>query len=227
MAELVVVSWNLQGRGARHLRLADALEQWQPDVLCLQEANEDKLDAFLPPTFRSRLWWPTAGTPPGIVIASHFALEEQGLLSPSDPPWDRPRVAWARLRLEDGPLTVVSAHLVAPLAPGRRGRRDAQRLALASWAAELVTSGERLLIAGDFNTHNPALPGMTDASGAAPRPTWRPLARTWLPPVLRLDAIFLANGLTVRGTVVEDGWRGSDHLPVVARIGLESEHNVT
>jgi endonuclease/exonuclease/phosphatase family metal-dependent hydrolase len=227
VAELVVVSWNLQGRSARHLRLADALEQWQPDVLCLQEANEDKLDAVLPPTFQSRLWWPTAGTPPGIVIASHFALEEQGLLGASDPPWDRPRVAWARLRLADGPLTVVSAHLVAPLAPGRRGRRNAQRLALASWATELVTSGERLVIAGDFNTHNPTLSGMTDASGAAPRATWRPLARTWLRAVLRLDAIFVANGLTVRGAVVGDGWRGSDHLPIVARIGLGREAKAT
>jgi endonuclease/exonuclease/phosphatase family metal-dependent hydrolase len=121
----------------------------------------------------------------------------------------------------------VSAHLLAPLAPGRRGRRNSQLRALASWAAELVTSGERLVIAGDFNTHNPALPGMTDASVATPRPTWRPLARSWLRPVLRLDAIFLSNGLTVRDAVVGDGWRGSDHLPVVARIGLDDESKVT
>jgi endonuclease/exonuclease/phosphatase family metal-dependent hydrolase len=221
VGELVVVSWNLQGRDPRHLRLSDALEQWQPDVLCLQEADGDELDAVLPPTFRSRLWWPSAGTPPGIVIASHFALEEQGLLGPSDPPWDRPRVAWARLRLERAPLTVVSAHLVAPLALGGRGRRDAQRLALAGWAAERATSGEQLVIAGDFNTHNPTLPGMADASAATPQPTWRPLARSWLRAVLRLDAIFLANGLTVRDAIVGDSWRGSDHLPVVARIGLE------
>jgi endonuclease/exonuclease/phosphatase family metal-dependent hydrolase len=61
---------------------------------------------------------------------------------------------------------------------------------------------------------------MTDASAAAPRPTWRPLAASWLRPSLRLDAIFVAPGLSALDAIVGDGWRGSDHLPVVARIGV-------
>ncbi len=81
-------------------------------------------------------------------------------------------------------------------------------------------TGERLIVAGDFNTRNPHLPRMTDASGAAPLPTWRPLARSWMPPMLRLDAVFVSNGLNVRHASVANGWRGSDHLPVVARIDL-------
>jgi endonuclease/exonuclease/phosphatase family metal-dependent hydrolase len=220
MAELVVLTWNLQGRAPGHLRFADALREWSPDVLLLQEADGDELGQVLPSSFQSRLWWPVAGSPPGIVIASHLSLEEQGLLDSVDPPWDRPRVGWARLRLDDGPLTVASVHLRAPIPPGTRSRRDSQRDELAAWADARVASGDRLVVAGDFNTHNPRLPRMTDASAGTPRPTWRLLATPWLRPVLRLDAIFLAPGLSALDATVGDGWRGSDHLPVVARIRL-------
>ena len=82
-------------------------------------------------------------------------------------------------------------------------------------------------VQGDFNTRNPHLPRMTDASGASPLPTWRPLARSWLRPVLRLDAIFLSNGLGVRDASVASSWRGSDHLPVVARLAVAEEPKVT
>ncbi len=220
MGELVILTWNLQGRGPGRLRLADALREWGPHVLLLQEADGDQLGEVLPPTFQSRLWWPTAGSPPGIVIASHLPLEEQGLLDPVDPPWDRPRVAWARLRLGGEPLTVASVHLRAPVPPGTRGRRDSQLRALATWAEARMTGRERLVVAGDFNTRNPRLPRMADACGDAPLPTWRPLATSWLRPVLRLDAIFLAPGLRALDGTVGDLWRGSDHLPVVARIGV-------
>ena len=127
----------MQGRGPEELRLSAALQAWQPDVLLLQEANGDQVGEVLPPTFQSRLWWPTAGTPPGIVIASRFALEEQALVDPLDPVWDRPRAAWARLRLGVASLTVASVHLLAPLAPGRRSRRDSQFQAVAAWAGEV------------------------------------------------------------------------------------------
>lgn len=220
MVEIVVLCWNMQGRSPERLRLSDAIAEWHPDVLLLQEADGDRIGVVLAPTFQSRLWWPTAGTPPGLVIASHLALEEQAMLDPLNPPWDKPRVAWARLRIDRMWLTVASAHLMAPLAPGRRGRRDAQLRALTIWAQGLVTTYEPLVVAGDFNTRNPHLPAMTDASAAAPVPTWRPLATSWLRPVLRLDAIFRGPGLRVLDSFVGDGWRGSDHLPVVARIDI-------
>jgi endonuclease/exonuclease/phosphatase family metal-dependent hydrolase len=217
MGELVVVAWNMQGRPPAHLGLADAFREWRPDVLLLQEGDGDRVGEVLPSTFRSRLWWPAAGSPPGIVIASHLALEEQGLIDPADPPWDRPRVAWARLRLDEGPLTVASVHLRAPIPPGTRSRRDSQLRRLAVWAEPWITGG-RLVVAGDFNTINPHLPGMTDASGNGPLPTWRPLAVPWLRPILRLDAIFVGTRLRVLDARVDSRWRGSDHLPVVARI---------
>ena len=220
VVELSVVSWNAQGRGPERLRLSDALEEWRPDVLLLQEADGDLLGEGFPPAFASRLWWPKAGFSPGLVIASRLALEDQGLLEPIDPPWDRPRVAWARLRLGGASLTVASAHLMTPLPPNSRARRDAQFRALSAWADGLVGAGERLVVAGDFNTRHPSMPGMTDASRAAPLPTWRLLATSWLRPMLRLDAIFVGSGVSVLDAFVGDRYRGSDHLPVIARIAV-------
>ena len=217
MPQLTVLTWNLQGRPPSRLGLAEGLRSWRPDVLLLQEADGDRIGEILPPSFQSRLWWPTAGTPPGIVIASHLAPEKQGILEAVDPPWDRPRVAWARFRLDAAALTVASVHLLAPLRPGARARRDAQLDELAAWAEAWVAGGERLVVAGDFNTRDPRLPRMVDACGATPLPTWRPLAVPWMRPMLRLDAIFLAPGLRTLDAGIGDR-RGSDHVPVIARI---------
>ncbi|HET9880050.1 MAG TPA: endonuclease/exonuclease/phosphatase family protein [Candidatus Limnocylindria bacterium] len=223
MPQLTVLTWNLQGRAPPRLGLAEALRAWQPDVLLLQEAHGDRVGEILPPSFQSRLWWPTAGTRPGIVIASHLALEEQGILEPVDPPWDRPRVAWARFRLGAAALTVASVHLLAPLRLGARARRDAQLDELAAWAEAWVAGRERLVVAGDFNTRDPRLPRMVDACGDTPLPTWRPLAVPWMRPMLRLDAIFLAPGLRALDAGIGDR-RGSDHLPVIARIEDDAGH---
>ncbi len=220
MQELVVVAWNLQGRRPARLDLRAALASVRADLVLFQEADGDQVGQILPPAFRSRLWWPAAGTAPGIVVASHLPLEESGVLDPVDPPWDRPRVCWARFQAARGSLTAASVHLAAPLLPGARRRRDAQRDELAGWCEALVAGAERLVVGGDFNTSNPALPRMRDACAAEPLPTWRPLATGWMRPLLRLDAIFLSPAVHALEAGIGDRWRGSDHVPVVARIGM-------
>ncbi len=219
MAELTVVTWNCQGRSAERLELAAALDAWQPDILLLQEANADGLETALAPQFQSRLWWPSAGSQPGILIASHLQLLDQGHLEPIDPPWDRPRACWVLLRWGATVVRVAAVHLAAPLRFGAKAQRDAQRLELAGWAEALLAGDEQLIIGGDFNTIDPALPRMTDACAAAPMPTWRPLATGWLRPLIRIDAIFVAPTLHVLEAGVGSAWRGSDHIPVIARIG--------
>jgi endonuclease/exonuclease/phosphatase family metal-dependent hydrolase len=217
-ATMVVVSWNLQGRGPRRLRLTEACDAWQPDVLLLQEADAERIGSALPPSLGARHAWPHAATPPGIVIASRWPLEDVGSVAAGPDPWDRERVCWARLMSRLGPIVVGAVHLAAPLLPGAPSRRVRQRTAVAAWAEDRRSGGDLLIVGGDFNTVHPRLPGLTDASDAAGGSTWRPLATGWLPPVLRLDAIFVSPGLAASGSV-DDRWRGSDHCPVVARIG--------
>ena len=97
MTELLLVSWNLQGRNARHLDVEAAMTAWNADVALLQEADAASLDAELSGAFRHRRSWPDAGTSPGIMIVSRLPITEAGVIDPVDPPWDRPRVGWSRL----------------------------------------------------------------------------------------------------------------------------------
>lgn len=218
MTSLVVVTWNLQGRNPTEVGLRSAVADWRADVIVLQEANGATVRSSLPPTFQSLRAWASAGTSPGMVLATHLPLLESGVLDPADPPWDRPRACWARLDTGGGPLTVVAVHLLAPLLPGARSRRDAQREALVGWSDGLVADGELLVVGGDFNSRDPRLGGLADACVAQPTATWRPLAVSWMPPMLRLDAIFVSPRLNLLSGRVDDRWRGSDHLPVVAHV---------
>jgi endonuclease/exonuclease/phosphatase family metal-dependent hydrolase len=215
---IVVVTWNVQGRGPKRLDLDAAMAAWNADILLLQEADGDALFAALPDGFPTRLWWPDAGYQPGIVIASRFGCEASGVLTAGDSPSGQPRTGWARLRIGNEAMAVASVHLLAPPWPGTPGRRRAQAAVAAGWAEERISAGERVVVGGDFNTINPSLDPLADASASAPKPTWRPLAVPWMRPILRLDAIFVARSIAATGRT-DDRWRGSDHCPVVARIG--------
>ena len=101
-------------------------------------------------------------------------------------------------------------------------RAEMRSSALSAWAGSLVSATDRLVVAGDFNTPHPTMSGLTDTSSAAPLPTWRPLATSWLRPILRLDAILVSPGLRVHDGFVDDSYRSSDHLPVIARIAVST-----
>jgi exonuclease III len=218
--ELVIVTWNLQGRDPARLELAGALEAWRPDVLLLQEADGDRLWPALPPEYATCLWWPAAGERPGIAIASRFANSESGTSPAGAPSGGRPRLAWATLRLADGELTVASVHVMAPPWPGLPRRRSAQRRAVAEWVAERRSAGKRVVIGGDFNTIDPSLDGL---AGIPTGPTWRPVAVGWMRPIFRIDAVYPPPDAGSASAAVDDRWRASDHCPVVARIGLQGE----
>lgn len=216
-AELVVVSWNLQGRDPGRIRLADAIAAWAPDVLLLQEADGELIRAGLPPGYPTCLWWPDVGTRPGAAIVSRLAHGGAGTARLAGS--RRRRIAWAQLMLDGGRITAASVHLEAPPWPGTPRRRRAQRAATAAWAAERTAAGERLVVGGDFNTIEPTVDGLTDVSTAG-QATWRPLTVSWMRPVLRIDAIFVGVGIDPLAAKVDDRWRGSDHCPVVARMGF-------
>jgi endonuclease/exonuclease/phosphatase (EEP) superfamily protein YafD len=214
-AELVVVSWNLQGRDPARVRLAQAVSAWKADVLLFQEADGERVRDALP-DYPTCLWWTDAGTRPGMAIVARWPHAEAGAMPLADS--GRARAAWARLLLDDGPITVLDVHITAPPWPGTPARRRAQRAAAADWAGQRVAAGERIVVGGDFNTLEPSLDGLTPLSDVR-RPSWRPLTVPWMRPVLRIDALF-GGGVELVSAGVDDRWRGSDHCPVVVRIGV-------
>ena len=72
VAELVVVSWNIQGRDPASIDLPEAVRGWGADVLLLQEVRGQRLRDALP-EYPTCLTWPL-----GIAIVSRFTHEEAG-----------------------------------------------------------------------------------------------------------------------------------------------------
>ena len=213
VSELVVASWNMQGRDPAGIGLTDAVREWGADVLLLQEVRGDQVRRALLGD------WTCVSWPLGIAIASRAGHDATGTAQGGVAEGKRPRLGWARLNLDDGPITVATIHLMSPPWPGTPGRRRTQRAAVAAWAVERAALDERVIIGGDLNTINPSLDGLTPLS-AGSGPTWRPLAVPWLPPIFRIDAVFGAGGIGRGSALVDDRWRGSDHCPVVVRIGI-------
>jgi endonuclease/exonuclease/phosphatase family metal-dependent hydrolase len=142
--------------------------------------------------------------------------------------FDRPRLLWAELLVaDDKPVAVASVHAAAPDSllppPYNPIRRNRQLAAIAAFAESLCTDGRRLVVGGDFNTIRYAIPGMVDAALVAGdgRPTWRGLPVGWLPPLLRLDRLFLGPGWRVLDARVAVEYAGSDHCPVLATVASD------
>ena len=210
-AELVVASWNMQGRDPAGIGLPEAVREWGADVLLLQEVRGDWVRRALSGE------WTCVSWPLGIAIASRAGHDATGTAQGGVAGGKRPRLGWARLNLGGGSITVATVHLMSPPWPGTPGRRRTQRKAVAAWAVDRAAHGERVVIGGDLNTIDPALDGLTPLSEES-GPTWRPLAVPWMRPIFRIDAVFGTGGIDRASALVDDRWRGSDHCPVVVRI---------
>jgi endonuclease/exonuclease/phosphatase family metal-dependent hydrolase len=228
---LTVLSWNMQARAPASERLDELLDRWTPDLLLLVEANGDVVagEPYVADRYPHRFVRRGAGTEAGMAILSTTSFAETGVLDQPRDVWDRERVLWARL--EAGPaagLVVAAVHLrnplgpVLPILPLDRAPRARQLRALTSWATTLVERGDRLLIGGDFNTHDCRLEGLTNAADAVgrPRATWRPYGIPYAPPVLRIDHLFLGGDLEPRSLEVVCRPTGTDHCALIARLGL-------
>jgi endonuclease/exonuclease/phosphatase family metal-dependent hydrolase len=228
MQPIVVVTWNLQGRDPSAIGLHDIVADRRPSILFLQEADPYRLaaDAAIAAHLPHRLLRADVGHRPGMGILSALRIASSGVL---DAPGalDRPRAMWAALELPGGGrLVAVSVHATAPDSllppPYNPLRRNRQLAAIRAFAHELLATGERLVIAGDFNTVRYRIEGMVDAAEATggERPTWRGVAWRRIPPFLRLDRIFVGPGMAVRDAGVEVEYAGSDHCPVWATVDV-------
>ena len=221
MTALTVVSWNTQYRDPEQLELGAMLDAVRPDILLLQEALGQQVSEALPAEFVTRCFWQWPGWDLGVMIASRLPLESSGSIAAAGEPWDRERVCWARLSTTSGPFTAMAIHLTPPMRSRLHQRRDAQRVALGEYVAHLAAAGERFVVGGDFNTINPKLPAVVDVcEPGARKATWRHEYAKWLPPLLRLDAMFVSPQIKILDGHADSRWRASDHVPVTARLAL-------
>lgn len=225
-AELTLLTWNLHGEDPSSVGLPAVLEQGSPDVIVLQEADATAIDLL--PDGMQVVHRPDAGTRPGMLLASGLPVLASGEVDPSHWAWDRPRAPWISVQAPAGIVTVVGVHLSFPMpldslpCPYCPERRDAQLGVLLDFVSVRESAGERVVLAGDFNLsqREAAYRELRFLQDAGRGLTWRPLAVSWLPALLRLDYILVGQGIGVVASSSDCAGSGSDHCPIFAVLTL-------
>lgn len=131
---------------------------------------------------------------------------------------------WVEVGLEDVRLQVFVTHLGLS---GAERARQAEVLLGPGWLGADMPEGARILLAGDLNAiarsacYKLFARGLRDVqleAGRGPRPTFPSRL-----PLLRIDHIFVGEGILVRDAWVHDSplaRRASDHLPLCADLEI-------
>ena len=232
-----VTTWNIEGETPEPAAVVAALRESKAGVVGIEELAKHAsvaiaADPVLLQRFPYRLLVPSDGSL-GIGLLSSYPF----VGTPSaalDPP-----LIHALLDLGNGrTLDVVVTH---PL-PGQLRTvgalpvdfdttvRDAEIATIRSAVDPLIASGKPLLLFGDFNTtdrepiYGELFSGLVEvqrAVGWGPGSTWRIDDVKWLPfGLLRIDMVFVTNGMLPVQLTPDCTPRGSDHCIVRATVTL-------
>jgi endonuclease/exonuclease/phosphatase (EEP) superfamily protein YafD len=220
MADLRILTINLFNGRARPDALAEVLHTTSPDIVAAQELGPDAAPVLLAAL-------PHGMVAPGLdhrgrgLVARHPVEIEHVELG------GRPAVA-AQLRDAawgfSTPVEVIGVHLMNPIGRPVRETNRLRRQQLALLTEHVQATRQPRAIVGDMNA-SPWWPAYrelstlgTDAALAAgtARRTWAP--RWWMPRLLRIDHVFVAD-LTPRHSRVVSV-RGADHSGLVVDLDV-------
>lgn len=234
---LPVAAWNLELGEPKDAVVTDTLAGMDAAVVGLVELTPHNADAIaadprLRDRFRTMVLRPVSGHL-GIGLLSSLPAKGKPRLY-HDPP-----ILVQRLDAGDGrTLTVVVAHPQHAHITGVGGLplgydsipRDRHLNQVRGIVDPILARGEPLLLIGDFNVVDRE-PGYADlarglidaqrAVGLGPGDTWRPAHIEWLPfGLLRIDYLFMANGVAPLSTSPDCTPRGSDHCIIAGTVAL-------
>jgi endonuclease/exonuclease/phosphatase family metal-dependent hydrolase len=236
---LTIMSWNLQGSQRPDIvKIADKIEQYQPDIIAIQEIQKHQARALSRKLGWSYVWaFKHNGYGPllprraeGMALMSRSPLTNSGktTLSSSYGHFTyRRRIAmWATVDIDGQQFTLFNTHLASDDI-GDEGSTQAQRL------REIISSynDRPTYIAGDFNDHQrPDIVEILnsdqnhDAWTYASSRSRNGLTNPTKNPFQRLDHILVPRTQAIARVEVPDTdqtWiELSDHLPVIATINL-------
>jgi endonuclease/exonuclease/phosphatase (EEP) superfamily protein YafD len=212
---------NVYYRNRQFQRVVDFIRHERPDAVVLVEvtAEWDQALTALDDEYAQR--YVTRGTKgAGVLLLSRWPMQAAILPDYADA---EPAVT-ATLQLHGRSLQLLGVHTSWPLGPRCSALRDQQLERLGEFAR--LQSGP-LVILGDLNVspfsrHLQALVAGGQLKSAAQGRGWQPTWPTFLPPAgIHIDHALISGGVLVRG--FRRGTRvGSDHLPVIVDIALES-----
>ena len=220
-SSITIMTANIFVEGGDPVGIADQVRTVNPDVLFLQEADDDFLHPFEdqpeldPWSYRSHL---ADDAPKGVALI----WSKWPLTNMDNSPLDVYKSVQATVSLPSGDVVLESVHLTSPT----------DGSGISEWYRELRGLAARspdgpMIIAGDFNATEDHAPfrevlagGWTDVhdnKGCGLDQTW---PTTTLPfPVMRLDHVLVSDHFDVLSTDVI-AIEGSDHLSVVSRVRL-------
>lgn len=231
-----VMSFNIEHGKAGAAKIAEAVRDARPDIVCFQETNAYQQLPDPVPGLRRALGgaYPFFARHGELLIVSRHALVGQSVLPLAQTRTRRPALQ-AVLEVEGQQVTIINVHLATAVSGASLANRRVslpsylretaavraeQVSALRGWARAVETP---LIIAGDFNTppRGRVYRSMTRSFADAFARRGRGGGYTFPAdrPQMRIDYLWTANGARAQSAVV---WpvRISDHRPLVAEISL-------
>ncbi len=241
---LSLITFNVFPQNERSQEVIHWLQSQSADLIMLQETPLDmpQLVAQLEGGYPYRA---IQERPNGHILLSRFPILEEDDIAFSHYPWPiQQRVV---LDVDGQPIAIYNIHLAMPLSDAGRAqwrglgelllnydesiRNDQIRQLIALAKEETIP----VIIAGDFNMSEWSLMYdiLRDNFKDAYRWTASGLGATWpagaseelpsiLPPILRLDYVWLSDALTPLSAFVGP-YLGGDHLPLSVTIGLSAD----
>lgn len=230
---LTVMTVNVMYGRVRDADLLAEIDRHAPDVVVIQEYSP-AFDRRIVEALRARL--PHSCLAPrddafGMAVFSKLAFAEPAEIFPALPRGasafqpSEPQIRVV-VRAGDREVVVQGVHTLPPVSPRYLSE---QRRLCRGLAAYAQVERRPVVLAGDFNHTPTSMPagwlrsaGLRDAhllAGSGRGLTWPASGGVWSLAGFRLDQILVTEGMTVEWCRV-GGEIGSDHRPVVARIGF-------
>lgn len=237
--KITALTWNYRGRNKRDGYLRQIIDEKNPDIIALQEADWSGIDLAtdILQAYPYHLYQPK-DVPPGEALLSKYPIVDHGIVQAADGSravWDIPRVLWVRLDLGHGrTMLVVNAHPISAVntvygCTYCPQRRDNQVKELHQFLQSLLARGERLLLLGDMNltdrepTYHDLSAGLEDTQlqvGGGSGQSWgiNYFNRVWT--FFRIDYMFVSPNIKPLDLDTDCVSRGSQHCILIGQFSV-------
>ena len=218
-----ILLMNILSSNDRFDLVHEQIDQFQPDIVVLEEVNQKWFEALRP--LKESYPYEVYALQEdnfGIWALSKVPISEHEIVYWGEA--EKPTVS-LRFPIDTTTVQLIATHPLPPTSPTYAYLRNNQLMAI----AQRVSEEETLIVVGDFNTSSfsPIFQAFTDSLdlqdsrlGQGLQPTWP--AQSIAPLMTTLDHCLISQDLWVvrRET---GGYTGSDHLPVYTEVALRKQ----
>lgn len=228
-AEFRVAAYNMHSQDSDPAQVVQTVLALDADVIGLNEVgydHADQLEAATKAGYPYQIWYPQP-TVHGVALISRYPILDQEMYEPVEPANLHLRVV---LDVDGTPVTVFVAHPPSPTSPFfPLGYEDGPRnVELADLRARIEAETGPVMVLCDCNMSDQSDPyrSMDDLLDDSFREAGRgfgltfPYGRTFLPPLVRIDYIWISDDFTALDAHPAGSNGTSDHRPIIADLAL-------